>query len=61
MSFLHTAITSKLYELKGPGGSVVQCSARGLKVMSLILAHSSFSMRGLALINPSRAILSITT
>ena len=35
--------------MRGRGGSVVQCSARDLKVASLILAHSSFLVRGLVL------------
>ena len=38
---------------------VVQCSACGLKVASLILANGSFLMREIALINPSRTIWSI--
>ena len=35
---------------RGPGGSVVQCSARDLKVASSILAHGSFLVRGAALL-----------
>ena len=33
----------------GPGGSVVQCSARDLKVASSILGHGSLLVRGAAL------------
>ena len=34
---------------RSASGSVVQCSARGLKVASSILAHGSFLVRGVAL------------
>ena len=40
----------------GPVGSVVQWSARHLKVVSSILAHGSFLVRGSTLVNPSRTM-----
>ena len=43
---------------RGSGGSVVQCLAHNLRIVSSILAHGSFLVRGSALINPSRTIWS---
>ena len=39
------------YFYRGVGGRVVQCSAHDLKVVSLILAHGSFQVRGSTLVN----------